>query len=182
MGIEGYGSNFVSLVGRVPTKISNINGHIISGDPITSSDISGVGMKATRAGQIVGKALEPFDETKASTCPDKPQYKCGEIMVFLNVSWYDSGVYLTSTGELKIVGDGNDNFDLKEKDGSTATKIGVFAEIAIAKVRAGFIDAKKVVVDGVDILKKLNELSAKVDEQQKEIKSLKTRLEEMKKN
>jgi len=35
------------------------------------------------------------------------------------------------------------------------------------------IETKKLVVDGVDILKKLNELSAKVESQQKQIDELK---------
>jgi len=35
------------------------------------------------------------------------------------------------------------------------------------------IETKKLIVDGVDILKKLNELSAKVESQQKQIDELK---------
>jgi len=39
--------------------------------------------------------------------------------------------------------------------------------------KAGLIEAKKLIVDGVDILKKLNELSAKVESQQRQIDELK---------
>ncbi len=50
----------LALVGRVPVKVSTENGAISIGDPITSSSTAGVGMKATKAGAIVGIALEPF--------------------------------------------------------------------------------------------------------------------------
>ena len=49
----------VALVGRVPVKISLENGTIAVGDPLTSaSSTPGMAMKATRAGKILGYALE----------------------------------------------------------------------------------------------------------------------------
>jgi hypothetical protein len=47
----------VGLAGRVPVKVTTKNGDIQPGDYITTSDIPGVGMKATEAGRIIGKAL-----------------------------------------------------------------------------------------------------------------------------
>ena len=47
----------VGLAGRVPVKVTTRNGDIQPGDYITTSDIPGVGMKATEAGRIIGKAL-----------------------------------------------------------------------------------------------------------------------------
>ncbi|NRH21421.1 hypothetical protein HOO68_05230, partial [Candidatus Gracilibacteria bacterium] len=47
----------VGLSGRVPVKVSTKNGDIKPGDYITTSDIPGVGMKATEAGRVIGKAL-----------------------------------------------------------------------------------------------------------------------------
>ena len=47
----------VGLSGRVPVKVSTKNGDIRPGDYITTSDIPGVGMRATRAGHVIGKAL-----------------------------------------------------------------------------------------------------------------------------
>ena len=47
----------VGLSGRVPVKVSGKNGAINPGDYITTSDIPGVGMRATRAGHVIGKAL-----------------------------------------------------------------------------------------------------------------------------
>lgn len=47
----------VGLAGRVPVKMSTKNGNIAPGDYITTSDIPGVGMKATEPGRVIGKAL-----------------------------------------------------------------------------------------------------------------------------
>src|SRR5262249_23936086 len=49
----------VAVVGRVPVKISTERGSIAVGDPLAASSTPGAAMKATRAGQIVGYALEP---------------------------------------------------------------------------------------------------------------------------
>jgi len=54
----------IGMVGRVPAIVSLENGPIHKGDKITSaSSTIGVGMKAKRAGYVVGSALESFDET-----------------------------------------------------------------------------------------------------------------------
>ena len=50
----------------------------------------------------------------------------------------------------------------------------------ISKFKEGLIETKKLIVDGVDILKKLNELSVKVESQQKQIEELKKSIEEVK--
>jgi hypothetical protein len=65
----------VGLVGRVPVKVSLENGPIAVGDPITSSSTKGVAMKATKAGQIIGYALEKADQK-------------GKILVHLQPGYY----------------------------------------------------------------------------------------------
>ena len=68
----------VALAGRVPVKVTTEGGPIQAGDYITSSSTPGIAMKATRAGQVIGKALESFD-----------QDGIGQIMVFVNISYAD---------------------------------------------------------------------------------------------
>ncbi|HUO75892.1 MAG TPA: hypothetical protein VMU12_03195, partial [Candidatus Paceibacterota bacterium] len=51
----------VALSGRVPVKVSTENGPIKAGDFITASSIPGIGMKATKAGPVIGQALEDLD-------------------------------------------------------------------------------------------------------------------------
>lgn len=125
----GNKSIAVGLVGQVPMKVSALNGEINAGDPLTSSDIPGVAVKATSAGQIIGKALESCGLTKFSNeatlrtsktiSYDKPFVKnqngvdsegietpsilCSKILALVNISWYSPDAYLTLTGELELV-------------------------------------------------------------------------------
>jgi len=92
----GSGSVAVGLVGQVTTLVSAANGEIKPGDPLTASDTGGVAVKATKSGQIVGKALEAFK------CPEPaegPQCQ-GKILVSVNVGWYDPTIYIATDGTL----------------------------------------------------------------------------------
>ncbi|PIS15036.1 hypothetical protein COT63_02075 [Candidatus Shapirobacteria bacterium CG09_land_8_20_14_0_10_38_17] len=143
----------VALAGRVPSKVSTINGLIAIGDPITSSEIPGVGMKATKGGPIVGRALEPYDN------PDPKAV--GKILVFVNVSWYDPDVFLTDTGNFQIITDSGDSQKpLKEigqmgpirlinEIGEEVKRVGAFAEIATAKIKAGLIETTYLITDNL---------------------------------
>lgn len=50
----------VVAAGNALVNLSTINGAVKKGDPVTSSPIPGVGMKATESGYIIGYALENF--------------------------------------------------------------------------------------------------------------------------
>ncbi len=67
----------IALAGRVPTKVSAMNGAIKIGDPLGPSTIPGTAVKATKAGPIVGLALEPYDGASV-----------GKIEVFVNPGWW----------------------------------------------------------------------------------------------
>lgn len=69
---------FVTTSGDVNVRVSAINGPIEVGDYITSSEIPGVGQKAQISGQVVGKALEPFN-------PQDPN-EVAELLVNVNVT------------------------------------------------------------------------------------------------
>ncbi len=92
LGQETKDSVQMALAGRVPMRVSLKNGEIKIGDPITTSSILGVGMKATKAGPIVGKAMEAVNETSALTACTDPltgrSEKCATALVFVNISWY----------------------------------------------------------------------------------------------
>lgn len=83
----------IALAGRVPVKFSSENGLVKSGDRLTAASIPGYAMKATKAGRVIGTALESFDPAKATACPStsratnaKPA--CGSVEVFVNLSDY----------------------------------------------------------------------------------------------
>ena len=90
----------VALVGRVPVKVSLENGTIKVGDFLTSSSIPGVAMKATKRGQIVGKALDNFDGGTANG----EQVKIGKVMTFVNLTWYDPAINIAANGNLSAIG------------------------------------------------------------------------------
>jgi len=86
----------IALVGRVPLKVSQENGPISIGDPLTSSSEPGVGMKATAPGRIIGFALEPFDEITGA--------QATTVEIFLNPHWSmglpdENGMFGTSSGQ-----------------------------------------------------------------------------------
>lgn len=84
----------VATSGIEQVLVSDINGSIIQGDPITASPINGVGMKATNNVKIVGLAQDNFPNgsaTKATyTGQDKSKQSVmvGQVPVQINVTYY----------------------------------------------------------------------------------------------
>ena len=74
--------------------ISDINGNIVVGDSITSSPISGVGMKATDNSKVIGVAQDSFPNSTANKESYKDQkgqtqsVKVGQIPVLVNVAYF----------------------------------------------------------------------------------------------
>ena len=89
----------ITLVGRVPVKVSTENGPISVGDYLTSSTTPGVAMKATKPGTVIGKALEAFPNT--SSISDNSSIVTGSILVFVNLTWY--GGEINSNGTLGTI-------------------------------------------------------------------------------
>ena len=58
LGDEREGTVKVAMAGRVPVKVNLEGGPIIPGDYLTTSSVPGEAMKATKAGSVIGKALE----------------------------------------------------------------------------------------------------------------------------
>ncbi|OGD50432.1 hypothetical protein A3J22_03260 [Candidatus Beckwithbacteria bacterium RIFCSPLOWO2_02_FULL_49_12] len=135
----------VALAGRVPVKISRASAPIMIGDALTSSSEPGKAMKATEPGQIIGKALEPWDPLNGGD----------RIMVFVNLGWYDPGIRLTDAGELDITAadPATDSatltsYRLTDTLGNLITRATAYASATIAHVKAGLIEAKELAVDG----------------------------------
>jgi len=137
----------VSLVGRLPVKIASSSVEIKPGDFLTSSDEPGKAMKAEKAGMMIGKALEPW-------LPDSDKDK---IMVFVNFGWYDPDVFLTDRGDLHIeqatysgvlaenTEIRNTRYELRNTLGEIIQKVGAFAELIAANIKAGRIETQELV-------------------------------------
>jgi len=134
----------VSLSGRVLVKVSTENGPIEPGDLLTSSSIPGVAMKATKAGPVIGKALEAFNGSQ------------GKVMVFVNLSYY------LPTENLEKVDSSQENsptfVDLLFSDingffTEGLKKLGLILENGIARVKELFaerVTTKQICVEGDD--------------------------------
>jgi len=72
----------IALVGRVFVKVNDEGGNIQVGDPITSSSVPGIGMKADKTVKIIGYAMESENFEKGEDN--------SEVMVFINVGYYFS--------------------------------------------------------------------------------------------
>ncbi|MFH2136347.1 MAG: hypothetical protein ABII19_01780, partial [Patescibacteria group bacterium] len=81
----------MAVAGRVPTKVTNINGAIHRGDLLTTSSLPGRAMKATKVGPTVGKAMGECDKNECI------------IWVFVNVSWYGGASAETASNDCAAV-------------------------------------------------------------------------------
>ncbi len=70
-------AQLVSQGGSTIVRVSSINGNIVEGDFVTSSEIEGVAQKAVKNGYVLGTALEPFQ----SGSPNE----IGEILVSIHI-------------------------------------------------------------------------------------------------
>lgn len=83
----------VALTGRVPVKIASSSAEIKQGDYITSSDMPGRAMKATKSGPVIGKALESWDPASGKST----------IIVFVQNDWHTQGVTLSENGTIDTI-------------------------------------------------------------------------------
>lgn len=123
----------LALQGRVPVKVTSANGSIKAGDPLTSSHIPGVSMKATKPGQIIAKALEDY----ASTDPNA----VGKVMSFVNISYQIPQSMVTNNGDLNLALESG--VPTVAQDGQTiedATLLGA-ANGLIQNIRVKIVDA-----------------------------------------
>jgi len=158
------------ILGKFEVLVSSVNGKIEIGDPLTSSEIPGVAMKATEPGRVIGIALEPFDgtttqctsteifengaTTTTTTC-ETIQSDVGKIMVFVNPHW--SLGSLAENGSLQEEGSRKeevgilDQFTLAIK--KSLEKLGLLLENGIAKVKEIFaekVTTKQICLEGDD--------------------------------
>ena len=146
----GDASITVGFVGLIQTEVSNQNGDIKAGDYITSSNIPGVGVKATAAGQVVGIAMEDYNpDTNTS----------GKIQVKVSPTWYDPQVYLTDTGNLNLVdqnaADTNYTiphyYTLNDALGNPLQRVGEFSNALIANLQAGSANIQQLTTNALNV-------------------------------
>ncbi|MBI2641513.1 hypothetical protein HYW87_02855 [Candidatus Roizmanbacteria bacterium] len=139
----------LALAGRVLTKVTNEKGPIRKGDYLTSSSTRGFAMKATKAGPVIGKALEDFDNDQ------------GKILVMVDLVYYNPGVTIYSAGDAIIeplIYDGNFTdvknanlestlYKVRLKTGELITNVGAFSESVVGKLKAGFVETENAIIN-----------------------------------
>lgn len=86
----------VVVSGSTDALVSDLNGAVYAGDKITASPVSGVGMKAIRAGEIVGIAqaslssVKTVTETFDGTNGEPVAAKVGLLPIAVNVAYYSA--------------------------------------------------------------------------------------------
>jgi hypothetical protein len=91
LGSEAENSYPITLVGRVPVKVTNENGPIYAGDRLTSSSRPGYAMRATQAGRVLGEVLgDAVDWTicEGENPEDRNAKLCTTALVFVNLTDY----------------------------------------------------------------------------------------------
>jgi hypothetical protein len=151
----------VALVGRVPVKMSQLSAPLSAGDYLTTSNEAGKATKATRAGTVIGRALESWSPGKET------------VMVFVGTSWYDPDVFLADNGTLSIGGNSSSGYTVNN-NGQLVSKIGTFAEAFVGELQAGRVQAKDIVLDGVDLKTTLAALNNRLTLSEGSIASLTT--------
>jgi len=77
--IEGISKYPVLTSGTALVRVSTLNGPIKKGDLVTASSVPGVGMKATKSGNVLGSALADFSASDPKTV--------GKIAVVVNIHY-----------------------------------------------------------------------------------------------
>lgn len=158
----------VSRSGIASVKVTTVNGPIKVGDYVTSSSISGYGMKVATSGQVLGTAMESFNPSTDSgqanlidynpakpTKDDQPRkVATGTIQVAIQIEYKD--VYVGKTAAVfnslgnrfgSIVG----NVAPPEKF-ADAAKYVVAGVIAIGSFLIGFLTFARTLPKGVEAL------------------------------
>ena len=141
----------IALMGRVPVQVCNINGRVHAGDMLTPSAIPGVAMKATSAGQTLGRALEDAPVTPGPGTPSL-------VTTYMNLSWYDPSAFGTTLQSATIAPAGSQAAAitgsspagalLGTADLATNLKVAGDAVVGGNLITAGDITAKDLAVTG----------------------------------
>ena len=130
----------VVINGEVLVKVSAKNGAIAKGDPLTSSDLPGVAVKALRPGQSLGVATQDFNPTDTN--------EIGKVNVSLNIR------YLSFKRDIKS--NLLDVLNLSQiatyEDPVTVFKYFIAAVIVVLSCILGFLSFGRVASKGIDAI------------------------------
>lgn len=74
-------------IGDVNINVTNFNGEIRKGDYVTTSPVSGKGMKAVSSGYVIGIALEDAQFTDQTSTVDQRQVRNGSVKLAIKIEY-----------------------------------------------------------------------------------------------
>jgi len=93
LGQEDLRTVRVAMSGRAQVRVNTLGGNITVGDFITTSSVSGVGMKANISGYVLGRALEAYSNEE----------EIGTILVELNPHMNTTDTFVTNKDLMKDI-------------------------------------------------------------------------------
>ncbi|MEK7589302.1 MAG: hypothetical protein AAB479_01570 [Patescibacteria group bacterium] len=146
----------IALAGRVPVKVSTENGPIKVGDYLTNSATRpGVAMRASKAGRVIGQALENYNDQK----------NIGTILLFINNTYYSGRI--ENSGLMSDLGDTQSILTaLLKQDPDQEIPSQVVTDLIVAnkEIIASRISANNLSIVGLAYLNELRALKIVADE------------------
>jgi len=160
---SGAETRSVVLAGRTPVKVSLDNGPISIGDFLTASSVSGVAMKATKSGLVIGRALESFDgnvtqcnisfvkkseqeikelktgeedTVKLIECHQVPS-EVGKVMTVINSGWQGNDLKVVQNANGEIVENG-----IQSQLADYGLVINEYGSLTLSKLKAQTIETE----------------------------------------
>jgi hypothetical protein len=151
----------IGMLGQVDVKVTTQNGPIAIGDRITTSSLAGVGMKATKAGQVVGRALSAYTDGDSS--------HIGMIHMLVSPTYFDPGTPDTQTVQDFVINAGSTQaystqipwatsgkaneasnfgaYSIQAVAGGVIKALGTFTTAIIGNIKSGAIDTNELTSD-----------------------------------
>ena len=161
-GTDPHWTN-VGMLGHIYTKVSTQNGNISLGDPLTTSSTQGTAMKATKAGRVIGYALEPYNGTPMGGKPswfywDRPAQNA--IVALIQPGWYDPGSPAPPSLADAIIqlqsgsspdGSPVGGYGLTDESGRVWDNVIAASQGAFANLKVGGLEVQKIVGNEADL-------------------------------
>jgi len=150
----------IALVGRVPVKVSSINGIISAGDKLTISNIPGVAMKSSGGDETIGVALADYNQLDPNII--------GEVSIFVNISYESKKITKEEFDQNNITVTENllDNskiYTLANSDLSKSiNELGLFDQVKSSSITSGLINTADLTINGINFTNYITDINTKL--------------------
>jgi site-specific recombinase XerD len=143
----------VYVLGDGQLLVNNQGGNIHVGERLTSSNQTGIGMKANQAGMIMAIAQEDITFTSSN--------ETKLVAVQYTLDYYSPDTYLTDTGDIQLnsqaftedLGDATPSnvrsmgYEVRDMAGNLIETVGTFKDLVVGGVKAALVDTTNLIAD-----------------------------------